>query len=74
MLSTVWPVWPRDDVPFVSLFPVSDFQAPAERMRQSDRGAELADKDGTISTVPSPENGMCYQNSFSRQEKTYSNI
>ncbi|CAO2615872.1 MAGUK p55 subfamily member 4 [Lemmus lemmus] len=27
-------------------------------MRQSDRGSELADKDGTLSTVPSPENGF----------------
>ncbi|XP_038171458.1 MAGUK p55 subfamily member 4 [Arvicola amphibius] len=27
-------------------------------MRQSDQGAELAGKDGTVSTVPSPENGL----------------
>ncbi|XP_041524523.1 MAGUK p55 subfamily member 4 [Microtus oregoni] len=27
-------------------------------MRQSDRGAELADKEGTLATVPSPENGL----------------
>lgn len=64
-----WLVWPSDD-----MFPVSDFQVPAGKMRQSDRGAELADKEGTLATVPNPENGMCYQNSFSRREKTYRNI
>uniref|UniRef100_A0A8C2MG51 MAGUK p55 subfamily member 4 n=1 Tax=Cricetulus griseus TaxID=10029 RepID=A0A8C2MG51_CRIGR len=47
-------------MPFVSLLPVSDFpfQAPAGRMKQSDRGGEVTDKDGTLTTATSPENGL----------------
>lgn len=58
----------------VDLLPSSEFllEARAGRMIQSDRGADLPDKeDKTLSMATNPKNGMWCRGSFSRPEGPY---